>query len=544
MTSPFVYEDVFGGTNLYPSDVSYGSITLTSDQVYDWPLESAAGFNNLLPRILDVTCNSYKTQSDTNVGQLSGPVSIGDTQIAINIGVTIFVGQFLTFDTGSTAPSLYVVKSISGNNVTLASPLLAAYPSGQNVYRIVFDAYSITLPPADQTGLGQVVLINARNSGAIFNIKTRPADTPKQLLAIQPGTTWQIYLTDNSTEGGAWTTQQFGASSQSYNAVNLSGSGLDVSNTQLVSAIPVRTFNVSPTYSSGNADRAQALVWTSGSGTFYLPSAPAVGNNWFLHLRNQGTGLLTVSVSGASEKLNGASSLNLSPSDSITVITDGLSNFFTLGYGRSPAGTSGLGFDYAVIDLTGQPSPFVLSGNNLNRIAYNFVGALGVNMSVVVPRTIQQYWVANNTTGNFSFTFKTSNSADPGKLITQGKRAIYYSDGNFIQEGDNSKFPTFPLAVSDGGTGASDGPTAVINLGATSIGSGVFGATNTPGAILALGGAGPILDALGFSSQGKSWISANSLPTALNLLGGPNAINAYLEVATFNDALALAVALG
>ena len=34
------YTEVFGGTTIYPSDVSYLALSLTADTTLEWPLES------------------------------------------------------------------------------------------------------------------------------------------------------------------------------------------------------------------------------------------------------------------------------------------------------------------------------------------------------------------------------------------------------------------------------------------------------------------------------------------------------------------------
>ena len=54
-----------------------------------------------------------------------------------------------------------------------------------------------------------------------------------------------------------------------------------------------------------------------------------VGNDWFVSLRNGGTGDLTVTPQGA-ETINGGASLVLGPGDSATLVTDGLV-WFTIG---------------------------------------------------------------------------------------------------------------------------------------------------------------------------------------------------------------------
>ena len=48
------YTDVFGGANIYPSEISYSSLNLTADITLSWPEETSTNVN-LATRIIDVT---------------------------------------------------------------------------------------------------------------------------------------------------------------------------------------------------------------------------------------------------------------------------------------------------------------------------------------------------------------------------------------------------------------------------------------------------------------------------------------------------------
>ena len=82
-----VYTDVFGGANIYPSEVSYSSVTLTADLTLNWPEETSAA-TNFVTRIIDVTASA-------------GPFSLvmpdareaanGQTVLFNNVGVNTFL---------------------------------------------------------------------------------------------------------------------------------------------------------------------------------------------------------------------------------------------------------------------------------------------------------------------------------------------------------------------------------------------------------------------------------------------------------------------
>jgi len=386
------FTQTFGGTNIYPSDVSYRYVSLTIDQVLDWPLE--------------------------------------------------------------TAPSNDVVASIMDVNATTTSLV-------------------ITMPDARDASTGETVLFNNVGSNT-FTVKT---STGVQICAPTSGSTFQIYLTDNSTESGAWRSFQYGASASAANAAALAGLGLKAIATTLNQSVPVSTFNAN--YTASTSDRAKALVWTGGAGTLAFSTGSMLGNDWFVNVRNNGTGDLTLNPS-SSETINGELTLVLSPGDSAIVVTDGV-EFWTIGFGQSAI----YAFSLLQIDVSGSGN-YTLSIAELNKTAYVFTGTLTGNRDIIVPTTVQQYWVSNQTSGSYTLGVRTSSQASPGVTVSSAARAILYCDGTDVVDADTSTIG-IPVAVSQGGTGATTASGARTNLGATSIGNAVFTAASTSAAQIALG---------------------------------------------------------
>ena len=223
----------------------------------------------------------------------------------------------------------------------------------------------------------------------------------------------------------------------------------------------------------------------------------------------------------------------MSPADSTIIVTDGAS-FYTIGLGKSTT----FQFDYTSIAVGGSGN-YTLSGTELNRISYKFTGVLTGNRTIITPTTIQQYWVDNSTTGAYSFTVKTASGT--GYVVPQNTRAILYCDGTNIVLADSAAI-NLPVAVANGGTGATSSGGALINLGGTSVGIGVFTAS-APSVARADLGSGTVGDAVFIS---------NTQADALTAIGGVsqsdfvNAVNilsaAILQVES--DALAYSVALG
>ena len=373
-----VFTNIFGGSNIASTVVSYASVNLTDAiTVFSWPVEASTGIN-LIASIMDVTQTGASKQ--------------------------------------------------------------------------------LWLPPANEVSNGQTILFN--NPGAYSY--TVHDSTGTQILSSAAGTTYQIYLTDNTTAAGTWRTFQYGAAVSAANAASLAGTGIIALGSLLSQSMPAQTYTNN--YTILVPDRANTFVWTGGVGTFTLPLASLAGNNWFVQVKNAGTGTLSIATVGANT-IDLQSTLVLQPLDSAIVLTDGTS-YYSLGFGQSAL----FAFDYISINVAGT-GDYTLTGSELNRVSYNFTGALLANRNIIVPNTIQQYWVTNNTTGAFTLTVKTA--ALSGVAITQTASTILYCNGTQIIQAETGGI-SLPLPVLLGGTGAITAAGARINLGLDPIDGGTF----------------------------------------------------------------------
>jgi hypothetical protein len=176
--------------------------------------------------------------------------------------------------------------------------------------------------------------------------------------------------------------------------------------------------------------------------------------------------------------IDGGATLSFQPGESAIIVSDGV-NYYTIGFGQSAT----FAFDYTSINVAGAGN-YTLTGTELNRIAYSFTGVLTGNRTIIVPATVQQYWVTNATTGAYNFTIKTATGA--GVLVASGSRSILYCDGTNVVNADTGGLAV-PIQVSDGGTGATTAGSARINLGSSSVGDAVFTAASGNAAYAALG---------------------------------------------------------
>lgn len=386
------FTQVFGGTTIYPADVSYLALALTADITLNWPVGAGEG-DSVVARIIDIT------------------------------------------------------------------------PTGP---------FTVTLPDATAVSVGQTILFNNLGPDTI----TIDNAAGNAILSIGAGEQWQAYLIDNTTIGGVWRTFRYGAAVAQAQAAALAGAGLVADGSELAQNYEVIDFSATP-YSLTAPDRAKVFVWNGGLGTMNLPTAVSAGDGWFVQIRNGGQGDLTIDPSG-SELINAASTLLLQPGDSAVVVSDGI-QWYTIGLGQQAV----FAFDYTTIAVTG--GTYTLAGSELNRIAYKFTGTLTSNVNIVVPATVQQYWVNNATTGAFTLGIKTASGA--ATLVTQGATAILYCDGTNIISATTSAAFTGVVPVIQGGTGAVNAPSALTNLGGTGIGTSVFTAATTAAARSAIGAA-------------------------------------------------------
>ena len=277
-------------------------------------------------------------------------------------------------------------------------------------------ANELWMPPANQASVGQDALI--RNVGAVALTVKDYAGT-NTIVTVAAGEAQYIYITANSTTTGTWGIIAYGIGSSGADAATLAGYGLLAIGQTLNQSQPVTTF--SSNYTVLSSDRSNTYVWTGGAGTMTLSSATTLGDNWFMFLRNSGTGALTVAGSGG-DTINGSASLIFQPSDSAIIVCSG-TTFYTVGLGKSTQ------FAFTQLTKAVTSGTYTLTSTEASNVIQKYTGTLTGNVTVIVPQTVQVYYVQNATTaGAYTLTISTGVGGASTATIAAGNQATLICD--------------------------------------------------------------------------------------------------------------------
>lgn len=299
---------------------------------------------------------------------------------------------------------------VNGNTNSVASNIIevTATTTGLN----------LIMPSAQQVSVGQALMINNVGSNE-FEVVDNASGA---IVAVPPGIIEYIYVTDNTTDAGAWFAVTFGAGTSAADAAALAGYGLTAIGSTLNQSYPATNYYSSTTLTA--SARAQFVVYNGGAGSINLPSAGTVGNNWFCMIRNNGTGILDVYPDGT-DLIDGNSSTQLQLTESFVIVSTG-SGWNTFGYGQSIQ----FAFTQLALNVTGGTT--TLTTSQASNVIQEYSGTLTSNQIIVLPSTVQLYTVTNNTTGSYSLTFKTSAVGAATVTVSQGDSLVIICDGTNV----------------------------------------------------------------------------------------------------------------
>lgn len=351
-------------------------------------------------------------------------------------GQTISPSQ-VSFEAISLTANLQLEWPINGNDATPASAIIdvTATSSGTGT------GWLLELPPATQVSVGQTIIV--RNTGSnLFTVTDYSGNT---IIAVASGIAQFIFLTSNSTVNGVWQSVVFGAGTSSANASALAGYGLQATGLTLNQAYNLTTYYSNAVLSATN--RAQFNVWGGGVGSFTLPSAVAVGNNWFTIIRNDGSGVLTITPVGT-DTIDGNVNQQLQLTESLVIVSNGVTGYNTYAYGRSNT------FAFTQLSQVVTGGTLTLSAAQGANIIQEYSGVLTSNQIVVVPSTVQIYSMQNTTSGSFNLTFKTAVVGGTTVNVNQNQTALLISDGTNVYSATSSTSNPTSVVLNPGSVGS------------------------------------------------------------------------------------------
>jgi hypothetical protein len=318
-------------------------------------------------------------------------------------------------------------------SLTISTDTTLQWPVNGNTSNVVANIIQVTatttglhllMPPATQVSVGQSVLIQNIGTNA-FTVTDQSLNT---IISIPSGVAEYVFLTDNSTINGTWSTVTFGAGTSAANAATLAGYGLKAINTTLNTVTPVNTFSAA--YTLLNTDQSSIYVWSGGLGSLSLPLSSSVGAGWFVIVKNDGSGILTVSPQG-SDTIDGNATQQLQIGESFVCVSSG-SGWYSYAYGRS----NQFAFTQLVLNVTG--GTVTLTSAQGAAIIQEYIGTLTSNCTIVVPSTVQLYSFSNNTTGSYTLTFKTAVVGGLSITLGQGQTVLAICDGTNVYNAQTS----------------------------------------------------------------------------------------------------------
>jgi len=324
---------------------------------------------------------------------------------------------------------------INGNNSTAVANIIEVNATVASL--------KIYLPPATQVSVGQSILFKniGSNSFTVVNV------SGATIITIASGISEYIYITGNSTINGTYSTVTFGAGTSSANSSALAGFGLKAISTTLNQAYSLTTYSSSTTLTSSN--RASFAVYTGGVGSIILPSASSVGNDWFVNIRNNGSGILTVTPTGA-DTIDGNATQQLQLGESFVVVSNGTNGYNSFGYGQSSS------FFYTILakSVTGLGATITLSSSEAANVIQEYIGVLAANTAIILPSTVQLYAITNDTSGAFSLTFRTAAVGASTITIPQAQTLLLICDGTNVYNANSATISSLASLTLNAGSAA------------------------------------------------------------------------------------------
>ena len=294
----------------------------------------------------------------------------------------------------------------------------------------------LLLPPANEASVGQDLVI--RNVGAesidLFDAEGGPITT------LVAGESKYIYITNNSTAAGTWSMFTYGAGTSGADAALLAGEGLQVAGNTIQVAAVHR--GLDSNYQIIEEDRGQLLNVEVGTITVTTPDATAVASGFYCFMRNSALGNASV-MPFSGQSINGVGAWTLSPGDSLILMSTG-TDWVTVGFGQN------VNFTFTELVINAAAGDATLSSSDVSGRMIRIAGTATASIVLTLPSVDNIYFVnVESGMGAHTVTLKTSGVGGVVVLNANEKTALY-SDGVNVTIAITTTV-TSTLSLTDGG---------------------------------------------------------------------------------------------
>src|SRR6185312_12062047 len=145
----------------------------------------------------------------------------------------------LTVNPASVAFASYTISTSLVLQWPLEADAGANIVAAQNNVNATASSLLVAMPDATLATQGAGVLFTNTGANTFAVVDTNGLT----LASVASGTSWYLYLIDNTTSGGTWQVLQFGAGTSTANAASLAGAGLQAVLTRLNQNLPTTPLN-------------------------------------------------------------------------------------------------------------------------------------------------------------------------------------------------------------------------------------------------------------------------------------------------------------
>lgn len=324
---------------------------------------------------------------------------------------------------------------VSYSSITINGSTQLYWPqyanAAQKVATRIIDVFAfpgaiLVLPNATQASLGQDILI--RNTGGTAFTVQRYGGSGSFTVDVNKAA--YVYLTNNNTQSGNWGVVDYGAGTSYADAATLAGDSTAAIMGKLEVAFNTSEYTTPPSIT--NTSRGDCFVWVGGLGSWTLPAVADLSQGWFILVRNNGTGALTINPAASGSTIDGLGSITLPLGDSCIICVDQdptKQDFFTVGRARP----NSLTFSSATYDVD-TVSTVLLSLISNTPIIQRYTALSGTRTTplyIELPAVTQVYYLINDTNqSSYNLYFQVQGSSQPPYALPNATQAIVLSDGN------------------------------------------------------------------------------------------------------------------